>query len=130
VHDRDGWVLLLGVDHDADTTVHLAEFYANVPYRIPKFCTVLRDGSPTRVDYLEIDHCCRNFRQVGEWLGKRRLERRGRVGHADARLSRARDIVSTVVEELEQDPYRLLCAAGSGCDECDVAKSSGVMIPR
>ena len=36
VHDLDGQVLLLGVGHDADTTVHLAEALAGVRYRQPK----------------------------------------------------------------------------------------------
>ena len=35
VHDLDGQVLLLGVGHDADTTLHLAELLAGVPYRVP-----------------------------------------------------------------------------------------------
>ena len=124
VHDLDGWVLLLGVDHDSNTTVHLAEFYANVPYRAPRFCTVLTNGTPRRVDYGEIDHCCRHFSLVGDWLSQRGLERRGQVGNAIARLSRSRDIVSTVVAELGTDPCRFLCPPATGCDECDVARAS------
>lgn len=54
-------VLLLGLGHDTSTTVHLAEALAGVPYRTSKFCTVLRDGVQTRVEYDEIDHCCQNF---------------------------------------------------------------------
>src|SRR5690606_22259847 len=116
--------LLLGVDHDANTTVHLAEYLAQVPYRVPKYCTVLCDGVPTRVDYGEIDHCCRNFSRVGTWLQKRGLERRGPVGHVDARFMRARDVVATVVEELEADACRFLCLVTACCDECDLAGAS------
>ena len=36
VHELDGKVLLLGVDHEVDTTLHLAELLAGVPYRVPK----------------------------------------------------------------------------------------------
>lgn len=121
VHDAGGWVLLLGVDHDANTTVHLAEFHAGVPYRLPHHCTVLRDGRPTRVDYLEIDHCCRGFVQVGDWLRRRGMERRGVVGHGPARLMLSRHVVETVVEELRDDRRRLLCPPGAGCAECDEA---------
>ena len=53
VLDCDGKILLLGVDHDANTTLHLAELLAGVPYRSPKHITVLRDGEPTWIDYLE-----------------------------------------------------------------------------
>src|SRR5919112_5148774 len=44
VHELDGQVLLLGVGHDANTTVHLAENLAGVRYRRPCYATVLRDG--------------------------------------------------------------------------------------
>ena len=61
VHELDGQVLLLGVGHDADTMLHLAEILAGVPYRVPRHCTVLQDGRPVRVDYEENDHCCARF---------------------------------------------------------------------
>ena len=56
VKDRDGQVLLLGVGHDADTMLHLAELVAGVPYRVPKHCTVLQDGRPVQIGYGENDH--------------------------------------------------------------------------
>lgn len=124
VHALNGKILLLGVDHDANTTLHLAEALAGVPYRIAKYCVVLQDGVPTRIEYGEIDHCCRNFVQVGEWLDRRGLQRKGRVGHAPARLMRSRDVVDTVVAELASDPCRFLCPRGTGCSECDMAWKS------
>jgi aminoglycoside 3-N-acetyltransferase len=123
-HDLDASVLLLGVGHDANTTVHLGEWYARVPYRLSKSCVVLRDGVPALVDYGEIDHCCRNFSLVGDWLEARGLERRGQVGRGIARLMRARDVVATVVDELTSQPCRFLCPRGTGCDECDLAWAS------
>lgn len=115
---------LLGVDHSANTTIHLAEVVANVPYGIPKYCTVIQDGAPVRVDYLESDHCCRNFNLVGEWLEERGLERKGRVGSAMARLMSSRALVETVVAELRSNPCRFLCPPGTGCHECDAAWES------
>ena len=50
VHDLDGRVLLLGVGHDADTTIHLAEAIAGVPYQVPKHCTILEAGRTVRVE--------------------------------------------------------------------------------
>lgn len=44
VYELNGQVLLLGVGHDSDTTLHLAELQAGVPYRVPKHCTILQDG--------------------------------------------------------------------------------------
>lgn len=122
VRDLDGQVLLLGVNHDADTTIHLAELTADVPYRIPKHITVLEDGRPVRIDYGENDCCTAHFLFVDGWLRDAGLQREGRVGHADARLIRSRDIVDVVLDRLVRDPLVLLHPAGAGCDECDEAR--------
>jgi aminoglycoside N3'-acetyltransferase len=124
VRDLDGKVLLIGVDHDADTMIHVAELLANVPYRVPKHVTVLKDGRPTRIEYLENDHCCQRFNLANEWLRARGLQSEGRVGHARARLARARDIVDVVVEQLRRDPLVFLHAPDAGCAECDEARRS------
>jgi aminoglycoside N3'-acetyltransferase len=58
VYELDGEVLLLGVGHDANTTLHLAENIAGVRYRLPHHVTILDAGQPRRVEYLEVDHCC------------------------------------------------------------------------
>ncbi len=93
VYVLDGQVLLLGVNHDANTTLHLAELLGNVPYRVPRYVTVLQDGRPVRIDYGENDHCCRRFMLADEWLRERGLQQEGKVGYAEARLFRARDVV-------------------------------------
>ena len=124
VHALDGQVLLLGVGHDADTTLHLAELLAGVPYRVPKHITVLRDGLPVRIDYGENDHCCERFGLADGWLRARGLQAEGRVGYAGARLIRARDIVAVAREHLARDPLLLLHPPGAGCEECDAARSS------
>jgi aminoglycoside N3'-acetyltransferase len=124
VQELDGQVLLLGVGHDADTTLHLAELLAGVPYRVPRHCTVLRDGRPARIDYAENDHCCARFALADGWLRAKALQAEGRVGHAHARLARARDIVGVALERLARDPLVFLHPAGAGCAECDEARES------
>lgn len=126
VHDLDGQVLLLGVGHDADTTLHLAELLAGVPYRVPKHCTVLEEGRPVRIDYGENNHCCARFVLADEWLRARGLHSEGRVGHADARLARARNITGVALEQLARDPLLFLHPPGAGCAECDEARRSTV----
>ena len=126
VHDLDGQVLLLGVGHDADTTLHLAELLSGVPYRVPKYLTVLQDGRPLRIDYEENDHCCRRFVFADEWLRARGLQSEGRVGRAQARLARARDIVGITLEQLARDPLLFLHPPSAGCGECDEARRSTV----
>lgn len=125
VHDLDGWVLLAGVDHDANTTVHLGELCGGAPYRQPNHVTVLEDGEPKRIDYGENDSCCRGFNMVGDWLRERGLQREGALGGGRAMLARSRDIVATVVEELRDDTCRFLCRRGT-CVECDRSWASMV----
>ena len=123
VWELGGSVLLLGVGHDANTTVHLAERLAGVRYRRPKHVTVLRDGAPARYDYAEIDHCCERFALVDGWLDERGLQRRGVVGHGEARLVGARDVVDVVVERLRIDETVFLHPSGTDA-ECDEAWAS------
>ena len=125
VHELDGQVLLLGVGHDADTTLHLAELLGGAPYRTPKHCTVRGgDGRPMRVDYGENDHCCERFALADDWLRARGLQREGRVGSAPARLVRARDVVGVAREQLARDPLVFLHPTAAGCAECDMARRS------
>lgn len=123
VVELDGQVLLLGIGHDADTTIHLGEALAGVRYRRRKTTLVLRDEQPTRVEFGEIDHCCANFALVDGWLEARGWQRRGPVGHAEARLARARDIVAVVSEQLQRDETTFLHPVGVD-EECDEARAS------
>jgi aminoglycoside 3-N-acetyltransferase len=123
VNELDGQVLLLGVGHDANTTVHLAENMAGVRYRLPHHATVLEEGRPVRHDYGEVDHCCENFRRLDEWLEAEGFQRRGRVGGAEARLARSRDVVSAALLRLREDETVFLHPPGV-CAECDQARAS------
>lgn len=124
VHDLDGQVLLVGVGHDADTTLHLAELIAGVPYRVPKELVVIRDGRPVRIEYGENDHCCARFAFADEWLRERGLQSEGPIGHAPARLARSRDIVRVALDHLNHDPLMFLHPSGGRCAECDAARAS------
>lgn len=124
VYDLDGQVLLLGVHHDADTTLHLAELLAGVPYREPRHITVLREGRPVRIHYGENDHCCQGFNLADGWLRERGLQAEGLVGHAPARLFRARDVVAVAREHLARDLLVFLHPPSAGCEDCDAARNS------
>jgi aminoglycoside N3'-acetyltransferase len=128
VFELDGQVLLLGVGHGADTTIHLAEALAGVRYRRPKHACALVDGAITRIAYGEIDHCCQNFTLVDGWLDVAGLQRRGQVGSAPARLARARDIVEVVCARLRADETAFLHPYGVD-EECDEARASLLAAP-
>jgi aminoglycoside 3-N-acetyltransferase len=124
VLDLDGQVLLLGVTHSENTTLHVAEAIAQVPYSISHPCVVEIEGVVGSVMIAETDHCCRGFGIADEWLRERGLQREGKVGNADARLCRSRDLVAAALENLARDPLLFLCANAVGCVECDMARDS------
>lgn len=125
VHELDGQVILIGVGHEADTMLHLAELIADVPYRVPRHCTVLlQDGRPVRIDYGESDHCCERFMLADCWLREQGLQSEGCVGHAHARLARSRDIVRVALEHLAKDPLLFLHPSSARCKECEEAHRS------
>jgi aminoglycoside N3'-acetyltransferase len=123
VYELDGQVLLLGVGHDADTTIHLAENMAGVRYRRQAHAMLLQAGRVVRFDYAEVDHCCQRFALVDGWLEARGLQSRGPVGHAPARLARSRDIVGVVTERLRREETLFLHPPGVD-QECDEARAS------
>lgn len=129
VHALDGQVLLLGIDHSANTTIHLAENLAGVRYRFRVRIRVLQDGEPVWFEYDEVNHCCQNFNALDAWLDARGLQRKGRVGHAEARLMRSRAIVETALEHLRQDETVFLHPLGVD-EECDRARASLTLGPQ
>lgn len=122
VYELDGQILLLGVGHDANTTIHLAEVLADVPYAVRRHCTVADGGRAVRVSYVENDHCCERFALVDGWLRRLSLQSEGRVGSAHARLMRSRDVVAVVREQLAGDP--LIFLHRDGCRDCAEARRS------
>ena len=123
VHDLDGQILLLGVGHDANTTIHLAEALAGVRYRRQKSLVIMQTGQPRRYHYGEIDHCCDNFNLVDGWLDLEQGQRRGLVGHGDGRLVSSRSVVATVGARLRADDTAFLHELGVDV-QCDEARAS------
>lgn len=123
VYQVEGQVLLLGVGHDANTCIHLAEYLAGVRYRRRKHLTLMQDDRPVIFHYDEIDHCCQKFNLVDQWLDAKGLQKKATVGHAQARLMRSRDVVEVVLERLRQEETVFLHPFGMD-DECDEARAS------
>jgi aminoglycoside 3-N-acetyltransferase len=132
VYELDGQILLLGVGHDCNTTIHLAESMAGVRYRRAKHLTVLREGRPVRYDYAEIDHCCRNFERMDGWLDAGLRQQRGVVGHGEARLVRSRAVVDAALERLRKDETVFLHPTGRDveCDEARASLAKAAIAPR
>ncbi len=93
--DLDGHILLLGVTHANNTSLHLAEYRA-----APADAATTTDGSPVIVDgrrqwvtYPTLVDGVDEFGRIGDEFHATGRQRTGRVAAAEARLMRARDLV-------------------------------------
>lgn len=121
-----GKVLLLGVGHTSNTTIHLGEEYAGVPKESwsegQSFAKVLMpDGS---IHVHEVDtstSCSHNFGPVGDVLRRYGEIHEGRAGDAALQLMMGMDIVKRVCEIIGEKPDALLCDSPE-CRPCTGAR--------
>jgi aminoglycoside 3-N-acetyltransferase len=105
------YVLLLGVDYRNCTLLHAAEEVARVPFVDFETRYRLR-GRSRRGAYAMSIYCHStplrpNFPAIEPVLLERELLTTGRVGQAECRLARARDVLDTALDCLARDPYFL-----------------------
>jgi aminoglycoside 3-N-acetyltransferase len=100
LYELDGCVLLLGVGHGNNTSLHLAEYRAEWPGkpRITEGTTMLVDGVPQWVtfDMLRLED--EDFETIGVAYEAQHGIQPGKVGNATARFFRQRPIVDFAVE--------------------------------
>lgn len=124
--EQGGYVLLLGVDHVANSLIHVAEAHARVPYlgapRSPGFpeeaMVRLPGGKQISVSLMPIPTCSRGFPKLEPELRERGVIRYGLVGQAPTQLMRARDAIEIAAGLLRADPHALLCDRPD-CWACD-----------
>jgi aminoglycoside 3-N-acetyltransferase len=95
LYKLDASVLLLGVGHGNNTSLHLAEYRA--AYRskawVTKASPVLVDGERQWVNWSDLDPDDRDFVELGEEFGRSGQERQGPVGAGIARLMKQQVVV-------------------------------------
>jgi aminoglycoside 3-N-acetyltransferase len=104
LHALDGRVLLIGVDHARNTSLHLAEYRARWPGRAwhTEGAPMQVDGERRWVRFYELVLQDDDFRELGAaWESATGLTP-GRVGHATGRLLRQRPLVDWAVAWMER----------------------------
>ena len=107
-----GYVLLLGVTHGSNTTLHLAEEIAGVPYHMQPGLVAARviANGEGRTIHLMIHRygAGREFERMEPIFSERGIQREGQIGAAHVRLIDARRMVEITRQALLQDATILL----------------------
>ena len=119
LHQLNGWVLLLGVDQRSNSSLHLAEVWANVPYTHRS--ARVKTGPDEWATLWGSAECSQGFGKVEPLLRQARLLQRGHIGGADSVLMRQRFLISMAVSLLHGKAEALLCDDPS-CRRCTLAR--------
>jgi aminoglycoside 3-N-acetyltransferase len=119
LHARNGWILLIGLGHSANLSLHLAEIWANVPY-VHRSVPMLT-GSGEETAMLGNPECSAGFVKIEPLLRQSRILRRGYIGNAESQLMRQQQTVSMAVAMLQGSPAALLCDDET-CRSCLLAR--------
>jgi len=106
LYEYDGWILLLGVGHGNNTSLHLAEYRAIWPGKKNEWngASVTIDGQRqwATFDNVYLDES--DFERIGPAFGEAGGEvRKGKVGLADCEMVRVRPLVDFAASWMEQN---------------------------
>jgi len=103
VYEQDGWVLLLGVGHDRNTSLHLAEHRADYAAKrvITQWAPISRQGERVWITFDDLNCDSGDFWKMGQAFNETGQVAFGCVGAAVAMLMRQRALVDFGVRWLE-----------------------------
>jgi aminoglycoside 3-N-acetyltransferase len=105
LYELDGHVLLLGVDHGNNTSLHLAEFRANYPGKrnLHTGSAMLVNGQRQWVAYETLETDAGDFGKLGAAFDRAYNVAIQHIGGARVRFFRQRSLVDYAVEWMEQN---------------------------
>jgi aminoglycoside 3-N-acetyltransferase len=112
--DQDGWVLLLGVDHTVNTSIHYAEKLAGrkqfLRWALTKDRVVECPGFPGDSS---------GFNDIAADLEK--ITRHVQIGDAVVQVMPLKKLLEAVIFRIKQDPLALLCQRDD-CERCNAIR--------
>ncbi len=96
LNELDGQILLLGVTHANNTSLHLAEYRSaqTGAAEVTQSSPVIVGGRRQWVSYSDLDDDDADFAEIGEAFAATGAERAGPVGAGTGRLMRSQDLVT------------------------------------
>lgn len=113
--DRDGWALLLGVDHTVNTSIHYAEKLAGRR----QFLRWAISGNRI-VECPGFPNCSDGFEAIRPEVSH--VTRRARVGESFIEAIPLHPLLQAVEMRIKNDPLALLCQRDD-CERCDAVRA-------
>ncbi|MCC7118507.1 MAG: AAC(3) family N-acetyltransferase [Anaerolineales bacterium] len=112
--EQDGWVLLLGVDHTVNTSIHYGEKLAGrmqfIRWALTKDKVVECAGFPGDSD---------GFNAIA--IDAEKYTRRVEVGGATVQAIHLPSLLEVVTRKIRENPFALLCARAD-CERCNAVR--------
>lgn len=103
LYELDGWVLLIGVGHDKNTSLHLADVRADYPgkHDVTEHSAVLEQGKRAWKAYRTLFVDGEDFEEIGEAFAREHTVSKATLGNGTIRLMRQRELVDFAVRWME-----------------------------
>jgi len=117
--DRDATILMLGTHQDTNSSLHLMEVMAGLPYinvcftDHTDFETAWYHNVKGEVEFApirEVPGCSRGFRSIEPHLLKHNVMKKFRIGNAHCQILPMRELAEVSTEVLRRYPSLLLCS--------------------
>ncbi len=104
IYDLNGKILLIGVGHESNTSLHLAEYKANYEKEIKEYgAPIIKKGKRIWAKYKEIEVDSDDFQQLGNDYEKEREYSEFNLAHSTTKLFSQPDIVDFAVDWFEKN---------------------------
>ncbi|TKI81838.1 aminoglycoside N(3)-acetyltransferase [Bacillus mycoides] len=93
IYDLDGYILLLGVGYDSNTSIHLSEVRTGARELIKVGAPIIEEGVRVWKEFVEMDYDSDTFVEIGVEYELKGTVTSGKIGNATCRFMRQRDAV-------------------------------------
>jgi aminoglycoside 3-N-acetyltransferase len=119
LHQINGNILVVGVNHAANSAVHLAENWVDAPYARRKALVRTIDGAMEEME--GSPECSNGFSKIEPVLRQARILRSGYIGNAASQRMSIQHVVSMAMEMMRGNPESFLCD-NPLCAACTLAR--------
>ena len=104
IYEKTGKVLLIGVGHDSNTSLHLAEYRADHDLRIKIFgSSIIKNGKKIWAKYQDIEFNDELFSAIGSEYESKHQYSTARIGLTEVKLFDQKEMVDFAVKWLEKN---------------------------